>query len=269
VSRATAPERKARRRRHSLKAHWKAMARGGHDELAAMPARGRGIISGRESREEEMGRRPPACDRRSDVAVRLPAKRGPQRREAICDAVFALLAEVGYDRMTMDLVADRAHASKATIYRTWSDKPQMVVEAILQRFDGVPEIPDTGSLRGDLMAILGLACDAVNSAEGDVISGLITAAGRNPQLATALHDSLVETKKCLHQAVIGKAAARGEIPADTDPALLHEVLHSLVLSRKTWQNEPLTAEWARHVADDILLPVLRWRQPATAQDSGI
>jgi AcrR family transcriptional regulator len=198
----------------------------------------------------------------TDVDQRSPAKRGAHRREAICDAVFALLAEVGYDRMTMDLVADRAHASKATIYRAWEDKPQMVIEAILQRFDGVPEVPDTGSLRGDLMAMLSRACDAVNSAEGDVISGLMTAAGRNPQLATALHATLVETKKSLHEAVISKAVARGEIPADTDPALLHEVLHSLVLGRKIWENEPLTAQWARHVADDILLPVLRWRSPS-------
>jgi AcrR family transcriptional regulator len=171
--------------------------------------------------------------------------------------------------MTMDLVADRAHASKATIYRAWQDKPQMVVEAILQRFDGVPKIPDTGSLRGDLIAMLGRACLAVNSAEGDVISGLMTAAGRNPQLASAMNASLVETKKSLHAAVISKAAARGEIPADTDPALLHEVMHALVLSRKIWENEPLTEEWARHVADDILLPVLRWRPAGKPGESGI
>src|SRR6185295_10018783 len=188
-----------------------------------------------------------------------PAKRGAGRRKAICNAVFGLLAEVGYDRMTMDLVADRAHASKATIYRSWHDKPQMVVEAILERFDGVPEIPDTGSLRGDLLAVLGTACTAVNSAEGDVISGLMTATGRNPQLACALKESLVDAKKPVHQAVVERAVARGEISADTDPALLHEVLHAIVLSRKLWENEPLTDEWARHVTDDILLPVLRRR----------
>ena len=192
-----------------------------------------------------------------------PGKRGAPRREAICDAVFTILAEVGYDRMTMDLVADRAHASKATIYRSWTDKPEMVVEAILQRFDGVPEIPDTGSLRGDLLAMLGDACTVVNSVEGDVISGLMTAAGRNPRLACALHASLVESKKAMHQAVIDRAIARGEIPAGTDPALLHEVLQAIVLSRKIWENEPLTGEWARHVADDILLPVLCWRAPST------
>lgn len=186
-----------------------------------------------------------------------PVNRGAGRRKAICDAVFGLLAEVGYDRMTMDLVADRAHASKATIYRSWHDKPEMVVEAIQQRFDGGPEVPDTGSLRGDLLAILGRACSAANSAEGDVISGLMTAAGRNPRLACALKAYLVDARKPMYQAVIERAVARGEIPADADPALLHEVLHAMVLSRKLWENEPLTDEWAGHLVDDILLPVLR------------
>ena len=197
----------------------------------------------------------------TQVGARPQPKRGSGRREAICDAVFGLLAEVGYDRMTMDLVADRAHASKATIYRAWHDKPDMVIEAILQRFDSAPQVPDTGSLRDDLLAILGHACTVVNSVEGDVISGLMTAAGRNPQLACALHASLVEAKKAMHQAVIGQAVARGEIAADTDPGLLHEVIQAVVLSRRTWDKEPLTDEWARHVTDDILLPVLRWRGP--------
>jgi AcrR family transcriptional regulator len=198
-----------------------------------------------------------------------PAQRGAGRRRAICDAVFGLLAEVGYDRMTMDLVADRAHASKATIYRSWQDKPEMVVEAILEHFGGELEIPDTGSLRGDLLAVLGNACTLVNNVEGDVISGLITAAGRNPKLACALKASLVEAKKPLHHAVVERAVARGEVPPDTDAALLHEVLHAIILSRKVWENEPPTAEWARHVTDDILLPVLRWRSPGRLPDSSI
>lgn len=196
-------------------------------------------------------------------------KRGAGRREAICDAVFGLLAEVGYDRMTMDLVADRARASKATIYRSWHDKPEMVVEAILQRFDAVPEIPDTGSLRGDLLAILDRACSTVNSAEGDVISGLMTAAGRDPRLASALKACLVDARKPMQQAVVERAVARGEVPADTDPALLHEVLHAMVLSRKLWENEPLTGEWVRHLVDDILLPVLRWADPGKLPESSI
>lgn len=197
----------------------------------------------------------------NEVDLLLPIqRRGPGRREAICEAVFALLAEVGYDRMTMDHVAERAHASKATIYRTWPDKPHMVVEAIVLHFDEEePDVPDTGSLRGDLMAVMARACVAANSADGDVISGLMTAAGRTPALASALQRCVIEAKAPLFRSIIGRAAQRGEVCAQTDPALLQEVMHAMLLSRKLWQNTPMTEEYARHVVDDVLLPILRPR----------
>src|ERR1700749_4914629 len=98
------------------------------------------------------------------------------RREAIWDAVFELLSEVGYDRMSMDAVAARARASKATIYRAWPDKPDLVSEAVQHRFRGTHEIPATGSLRGDLVALTTSACRIASGPEGAVLAGLMTAA---------------------------------------------------------------------------------------------
>ena len=74
------------------------------------------------------------------------------RDAAICDATLALLLEVGYDRMSMDAVAARAHASKATIYRRWPGKQELVLDAVRARGVGLTVAEDTGSLRGDLMA---------------------------------------------------------------------------------------------------------------------
>ena len=77
----------------------------------------------------------------------------PHRRDAaICDATLALLAEVGYDRMSMDAVAARAKASKATIYRRWPGKQELVLDAVRSRAPGMAVPEDTGSLRGDLLA---------------------------------------------------------------------------------------------------------------------
>jgi len=179
------------------------------------------------------------------------------RREAICDAVYELLAEVGYDRMTMDGVAERARASKATIYRMWPDKPQMVAEALMQRFEGEPELADTGSLRGDLLALMRYACEAVASSKGDVINGVMTAAGRDPALAAVLYECIIERKKPVHHALIARAARRGEIPADTDPGLLHEVILAMVLSRKLWAcRDGTSPQWAEQVVDDVLMPIV-------------
>jgi AcrR family transcriptional regulator len=192
------------------------------------------------------------------VDVRTPAsRRGAGRREAICEAVFELLAEVGYDRMTMDHVAERAHASKATIYRTWADKPEMVVDAIVQHFGEEPPPVDTGSLRGDLLDLMDRACTAANRADGDVITGLITAAGHTPALATAMQRTILESKAFLFQTIVARAVARGELPQGTDAATLQEVMHAMIVSRKTWQCGPMSDEFAVHVVDDVLLPVLK------------
>lgn len=182
------------------------------------------------------------------------------RREAICDAVYDLLAEVGYDRMTMDGVAERARASKATIYRMWPDKPQLVAEALMRHLDTQPEVEDTGSLRGDLLALMRYACEAVASSKGDVINGVMTAAARDPGLAAVLHQCVIERKRPVHTALIRRAVERGEIPGATDPELLHEVMLAMVLSRKLWACHEGTSgtgpRWAEQVVDDVLIPML-------------
>src|SRR3954470_4023103 len=82
--------------------------------------------------------------------------RDPRRRQAILDAATHLLTEVGYDRMTVDALAARAGVSKPTIYRRWpGGKPEIVADAIRSKRAEAGELPDTGSLRGDLMALLG------------------------------------------------------------------------------------------------------------------
>jgi AcrR family transcriptional regulator len=188
------------------------------------------------------------------------ARRGPERRTAVFDSVFALLAEVGYDRMTMDAVAARAHVSKATIYRTWPDKPDLVAEALAYHFQDTPEPPDTGTLRGDLLALMLRACQLGNSVDGQVVAGVMTAAARNPVLARTMHEYMYEKKHTVHETVIRRAAERGELDPTTDPDLLHEVAHSMMLARRLEICASLDKEFAEHVVDDVLIPVLTHRK---------
>jgi AcrR family transcriptional regulator len=191
-----------------------------------------------------------------ETTTAAPTRRGTQRREAICTAVFELLGEVGYDRMTMDAVAARAHASKATIYRSWPDKPELVAEALIRKFSETPLPPDTGSLRGDLLAMLDQACLITNSADGDVITGVMTAATLNPQLAATLHQCMYDSKQVVHEAILLRAVERGEIDSAKSIALLHEVAHAMILMRKLWSVDPLDDEFSQHVVDDVLIPLL-------------
>jgi len=187
------------------------------------------------------------------------ARRAPERRTAVLESVYALLAEVGYDRMTMDAVAARAHVSKATLYRTWPEKPDLVAEALASHFEARPAPPDSGSLRGDLLAVVSTACAIGNGKPGEVGAGVLTAATRCPALARALHESLYERKHAIHETVIRRAVARGEVHPETDAHLLHEVLYALVLTRRLKIDEPLDERFATHVVDDVLVPVLTHR----------
>jgi AcrR family transcriptional regulator len=178
------------------------------------------------------------------------------RRTAICDAVFELLAEVGYDRMTMDAVAARARASKATIYRSWPSKPDLVAESIIHHFGATSASPDTGTLRGDLLAIMSTACDMATSTDGDVISGLMTAATRNPDLSETMQRCMYETKHSMFQQIIDQAVPRGELCCGTDAEILHEVMHSMVMARRMMDMGDFDDGYAEHVVDMVLVPVL-------------
>jgi len=181
----------------------------------------------------------------------------PERREAICEAVYELLGEVGYDRMSMDAVAARARASKATIYRAWPSKPELVMEAVVSCLGGAMEPPDTGSLRGDLLAQLTRACDAAKGDDGAVIVGLLSAAARNAELAETMHKQLYESKCALYESILANARARGEVGEGADPDLLHELLSALILSRRLGRTGPMDDEFITRMVDRVLLPVLR------------
>jgi hypothetical protein len=85
----------------------------------------------------------------------------------------------------------------------------------------------------------------------------MSAAAHNPDLSGTLHRCTYETKQPVHETIINRATARGEIPAGTDPDLLHEVLYAMVLSKRIWAAGSLDNQFAVHVVDDVLLPVLR------------
>jgi len=178
------------------------------------------------------------------------------RQAAICEAVFELLGEVGYDRMSMDAIAARAHASKATIYRSWPNKPDMVMAAVVHRYGREAEAPNTGSLRGDLIAQMTVACAVANSADGAIVTGLLTAATRNAELSQTLHRCLYEMKHAMYEVIVARAIDRGELTAGTDTGLLHEIVHSMVLARRLWGVGPLDDAFATRIVDQVLLPVL-------------
>jgi AcrR family transcriptional regulator len=178
------------------------------------------------------------------------------RDVAICDATLALLLEVGYDRMSMDAVAARAHASKATIYRRWPGKQELVLDAVKARGVGLTVAEDTGSLRGDLVATYRSAVHGSAADDADLIAGVLRAMRTAPELADCVRSQVIESKCDVSRIIVSRAVARGELPAETDPLILHEVASALWFHRVLVVGGPVDDAFIAHVVDDVLMPLL-------------
>ncbi len=110
------------------------------------------------------------------------------------------------------------------------------------------------------MAMMNFACVLTNSNDGEVITGVMTAAARNPALARTLHECTYESKRAAHDQVVRRAEQRGELPPGADAELLQELMYAMIITRKLITGEPLDEEFARHVVDDVLIPVLSHRK---------
>lgn len=186
--------------------------------------------------------------------------RGAAREEAIMSATLDLLGEVGYDRMTMDEVAARARASKATIYRRWPGKAELVVAAVRNRAGGpATPPPDTGNLRDDLLAVLTAMRASLTGQDAPLILGLIIAMRRDPELARIVRGQVIDDKGEVFGAVLDRAVARGDLPAGVEHALFVEISSAMLFSRLFVTGQPLDDEFLRHLVDEVLLPLLERR----------
>jgi AcrR family transcriptional regulator len=186
----------------------------------------------------------------------MPA-RGEAREQAILSAVIGLLGEAGYEAMTMDAVAGRAHASKTTIYRRWPGKPELVRAAVDAHVAGrVLSAADRGSLRGDLLAVMQAMRSHLTPEFMAMMSGLVHAMRADRELAGSLQSLFNEDS--VSEQIIGRAVARGELPAlaaGTLAHLAHEVIEAQIF-RQMMTGAALDDSFARHVVDDIVLPLL-------------
>jgi len=183
--------------------------------------------------------------------------RGKPREQAILAAVTGLLGEAGYEAMTMDAVAARAHASKTTIYRRWPGKADLVRAAVDAHIAGsVLSGSDTGSVRGDLLAVLRSMRSHLTPEFMAMMSGLVHAMRADSELAASLR-SLFDQDAAAEQ-IIGRAVQRGELPAPAAgrlARLVHEVIEAQIF-RQLMIEADTGSIFACHVVDDIILPLL-------------
>ncbi|ULN45312.1 TetR/AcrR family transcriptional regulator [Mycolicibacterium goodii] len=171
---------------------------------------------------------------------------------AILDATLSELAEHGFGAMTVDAVAKRAGVGKGAIYRRWPAKIEMTAAAMRTLALPAEPAPDTGSLHGDVLALL----QDVNRWIGDsrmrrLYPDLLAEAQRNPVLAEALMDTVGRPRRERAHDILDRAATRGEIGADADSELLVDAMGALVFWRLIAVFRPVTSDYLERVARAI------------------
>jgi AcrR family transcriptional regulator len=184
--------------------------------------------------------------------------RDPSLDQAILRAALDGLADLGYDRLSMDEIAARAHTGKGALYRRWPSKAAVVVAAMIAwREQTVPlTTPDTGTLKGDVEAIIAAIPDFDQGARQQmaVLIGLASAASRDPELRTALADNLLARPRRLLRDVLDRAVQRGEIAADRDLELLPDIVIGLNILQIMLGETP-DRKHASRVLNTIIYPL--------------
>jgi AcrR family transcriptional regulator len=191
----------------------------------------------------------------TDRTPRPTGIRAEAREQAILDAALELIREVGYDRLSMDALAERAHAGKATIYRRWTGKAQVVAEAIRRRKSAHEVDPDTGSLRGDLLGALGHMCTSL-SLDEPIVAGVMSAMRTDPELAALMRTQVINADGKF-DVIVQRAIGRGELPSGATADPINEVGPAVVMMRLVFRGQLLDDAFTAHLVDDILLPILQ------------
>jgi AcrR family transcriptional regulator len=168
-------------------------------------------------------------------------------------ATVDLLGSRGLAAMSIEEIAARAGVGKATIYRRWSSKGLLALDAFVTSFQEQQPLPDTGTLRGDLIAALTAWVQAVTQTSmGSMLTGLIAEAQHDEELRAAWRDRVLEPLRTQHRIMLDRAIARGEIPATVDREVVLDLFFGVALHRLLLGHLPLTDDFIREVVDVIL-----------------
>ena len=188
--------------------------------------------------------------------------RDASRDDALREAALTVLAEVGYRALTMDAVAATARAGKATIYRRWDSKLDLVIDSCNQLVsENIPE-PDTGSLAGDLREFLSGFATFLSGPAGKAAQALVGEIPHEPELAEAFRKSFLRAQRDVLRSVLDRAAARGEVAGDAPKGMAVELAGAALTYRLMLTGDPLDGPFVDKLVDQVLVPLLQPAAPS-------
>ncbi len=179
-----------------------------------------------------------------------PRRGRPRKAEQIFTAALQLLADNGYEGLTIEAIAAAAGVNKTTIYRWWPSKDALLADALTDAQALTVEMPDTGSLRADLLVLAGHISTLLTT-NLPVATAIFGAAQRRPELAALLHRFFAD-RLASEQPIFARAVARGELPADADPELIMDLLAGAIWCRLLLRGGTLAPGRPAELVDLIL-----------------
>jgi AcrR family transcriptional regulator len=191
------------------------------------------------------------------VASILGRPRDLTRDDAIHTAALEILSEVGYDRTTIEAIASRARVSKATIYRRYKNKQELLMAAMGEHAAcSLPQI-DTGSLRGDLIELISEHVKALKGPDGELLMGILSSAHRDPELGKLLPQNKPVIADGVSSAIFARAIERKEVSLTANLEFLGEVVPAIFSHRIFITHQPVNRKFIEHLVDDLLIPALK------------
>ncbi len=186
-----------------------------------------------------------------------PAASSPwsPRETELLAVTLRLLQEHGYERLTVDAVAGQARASKATVYRRWPSKAELVLAAFIESVRQIAVAPETGSLRGDLLQ-LGEVCCEQGYQHASTIRAVLVEVSHHPALSDALQHQFLDQREAVVRHILQQAVDRGEIAEAALPDELWDLMPNYLIFRTIIPGQPPNAETVRRLVDDFILPGL-------------
>ena len=191
----------------------------------------------------------------ADDHRRGPRRRGAALESAIFDAVLAELRERGYAGLSIDAVADRARVSKASLYRRWPGRAELVVAAVHALLPDPTTLPDTGTLRGDLLATFRDLADRLSGPSGDALRGLVAEALHDGAASEVFHARRPGRGADIVRELVGRAQARGEVAAAAISPRRLEVGHAMA-RHEFLVTGTVSDRFVTELVDEVLLPLL-------------
>jgi AcrR family transcriptional regulator len=186
------------------------------------------------------------ADDRADVNGRVQ-----RTKQAVLKTTFKLMTEGGLGGVSIDEVSRRSGVAKTSIYRHWPSRSALLLDAC-SRLGQKPEVPDTGSLKGDLTLLASKLAGQLETARWPtILPSIIDAAERDPDLAK-LHAELQAGFSSPYAPVIERAKKRGELTGRSDPADVVAAIMGPLFYRRWFSREPIDEKFVRGVVASVL-----------------